>query len=341
MGVRKHSKKNSRRHRRGKRQSGGTDGNGKGTDGTPVYPITPYKETLNYQTAGTQLERNLEDKTLLGENLKDMKLDDNDTRHLGTTFYAAYKIDFNGIDKDGEPIENMLQLIKHIQQTDFDTYQDITEFEKKDGNYEYDDVYMRHNNLELIRNYVNAVIEAAKPSQGGYSAKSYNKKKGGGKNKSKSAFSNYLDNLAKSLDVKKGGAYSVDVENMIAGRPTYKSYEDCAPPVVLGGKLVDKPCGTGCNLTGGKRSKKSKKLSRRNRKRNRKTKRGGGKSHKKSKRKSAKSVNKMRRKRKTQSAGGRLAPNKYPFNGEDNVMTPDMTKREFGCRQPKWNPKCI
>ena len=47
------------------------------------------------------------------------------------------------------------------------------------------------------------------------------------------------------------------------------------------------------------------------------------------------------RKKRTQSAGGRLAPNKYPFKGEDNVMTPDMTKREFGCRQPKWNPKCV
>jgi hypothetical protein len=175
------------------------------------------------------------------------------------------------------------------------------------------------------------------------------KRQSGGKNKSKSAFSNYLDNLAKSLDVKKGGAYSVDVENMISGLPTYKSYEDCSPPVVLGGKLVDKPCGTGCNLTGGKRksggkrSKKSKKLSRRNRKRNGRTKnkRGGAKGQRKSRRKSAKSVNKIRRKRKTQSAGGRLAPNKYPFKGEDNVMTPDMSKRQFGCRQPKWSPKCI
>ena len=169
------------------------------------------------------------------------------------------------------------------------------------------------------------------------------KRQSGGKNKSKSAFTNYLDKLAKSLDVKKGGAYSVDVENMIAGRPTFKSYEDCAPPVVLGGKLVDKPCGTGCNLTGGKRSRNSKKLSRRNRKRNGKTKhkRSGTKTQRKSRRKSAKSVNKMRRKRKTQSAGGRLAPNKYPFKGEDNVMTHDMTKREFGCRQPKWNPKCV
>ena len=166
---------------------------------------------------------------------------------------------------------------------------------------------------------------------------------GGSKNKPNSAFSYYLDSLAKTLDIKKGGAYSVDVENMIAGRPVYKSYEDCSPPVVLGGKLVDKPCGTGCNLTGGKRSKKSKKLSRRNRKRNGKTKnkRGGAKIQRKSKRKSAKSVNKMRRKRKTQSAGGRLAPNKYPFEGEDNVMTPDMSKRQFGCRQPKWNPKCV
>ena len=175
----------------------------------------------------------------------------------------------------------------------------------------------------------------------------------GSKGKSKSSFSNYLDNLAKSLDVKKGGAYSVDVEHMIAGRPAYKGYEDCSPPVVIGGKLTNKPCGSGCNLTGGKRkksaskkskrSKKSKKLSRSNRKRNGKTKnkRGGAKAQRKSRRKSAKSVNKMRRKRKTQSAGGRQTPGEYPFEGKDNVMTHDMTKRQFGCRQPKWDPKCV
>lgn len=174
------------------------------------------------------------------------------------------------------------------------------------------------------------------------------KKQSGGRSKSKSAFSRYLDNLVKSLDIKSGGAYSVDVDTMIAGLPAYKSYEDCSPPVVLNGKLVDKPCGTGCNLTGGKRkgsskrSKKSKKLSKRNKKGKRKvgkSKRGG--SLKKSKRKSVKSINKMRRKKKTQSAGGRLSPVDYPFQGEENVMTPDMNKRQFGCRQPKWDPKCV
>jgi len=27
--------------------------------------------------------------------------------------------------------------------------------------------------------------------------------------------------------------------------------------------------------------------------------------------------------------------------GEESVYTDDMSKREFGCRQPDWNTKCI
>lgn len=169
------------------------------------------------------------------------------------------------------------------------------------------------------------------------------KKQIGSGNKPKSAFSKYLDNLSKSLDVKKGGAYSIDVENMIAGRATVKGYEDCSPPVVVGSKLVNKHCGTGCNLTGGKRKSKKKSRNHNKKRKNNKTKnKKGGHRVKKSKRKSIRSVQNIRKhKKRTQSAGGRLAPNKYPFKGEDNVMTPDMKNREFGCRQPKWNPKCV
>ena len=33
-------------------------------------------------------------------------------------------------------------------------------------------------------------------------------------------------------------------------------------------------------------------------------------------------------------------PGAYPIEGQQSVFTHDMNKREFGCKQPNWDPKC-
>ena len=49
----------------------------------------------------------------------------------------------------------------------------------------------------------------------------------------------------------------------------------------------------------------------------------------------------VRRRTNKKSLKGRVFYRKIGGGEKDSVYTDDMTQREFGCRQPQWEPKCI
>ena len=49
----------------------------------------------------------------------------------------------------------------------------------------------------------------------------------------------------------------------------------------------------------------------------------------------------VRRRNGRKSLKGRVFYRKVGGGEKDSVYTDDMSQREFGCRQPKWEPKCI
>lgn len=146
-------------------------------------------------------------------------------------------------------------------------------------------------------------------------------------------FKQYLDGLDKQLgSAMRGGGFSTDPGEFIAGMPVYKAYDDCCPPAIVGGQLKfgapDQPvCGLGAVKGGGRKNKKSKKHSKKSK--NRKT----GKKHSH-----------------TQRGGdwnsvGRSKPAMYSdaFNGPASVFAypDDMSKRAFDETQPNYSPNAI
>lgn len=156
-------------------------------------------------------------------------------------------------------------------------------------------------------------------------------------------FKQYLENMNEKLDLKKGGGFSIDPNEFIAGQAVVKSYDDCCPPAIVGGKLQfgapDQPvCGLGAVRGGSRRKHHS-------------MKKKSGKSHKKS-HKSHKRHSKTRRsnKRMTQKGGdftslhsSKPAEFATAFNGPKGVFNypENMMERTFDETQPMWSPKAI
>lgn len=143
-------------------------------------------------------------------------------------------------------------------------------------------------------------------------------------------FKQYLENLDKQLDIshQRGGGFSTDPSEFIAGMPVYKAYDDCCPPAIVGGKLQfgapDQPvCGFGAVKGGGRNKNKNSKRGSK--------KRGGKKS-------------------KVQRGGdftgvGRSKPAAFAdaFNGPMGVFEypDDMSKRTFDETQPNYSVRAI
>ena len=112
-----------------------------------------------------------------------------------------------------------------------------------------------------------------------------------------------------------GSGYFLNVESQrIGGLPEVTGYN--SQPELVNGKLVkstlnDELCGGGKkrvnNLRSNNTGKRTKRVQRRNARKQRK---------------------------------GRIVYRKVG-GSKESVYTDDMTQREFGCRQPNWEPKCI
>ena len=154
-------------------------------------------------------------------------------------------------------------------------------------------------------------------------------------------FNGYLNEVKAQLG-QSGGGVSTMVEDIIAGQPVYKSYDDCCPPSLVGGKLnfgqPGRPnCGSG--MSGGAR--KSSKVNRngRNGKKNKNNKvRKTRKTSKLNKVRKSKKLNKRQR-------GGhysRSKPAKYPGAYETNKSHfGEVTEKDFSQRQPFFNEMSI
>ena len=162
---------------------------------------------------------------------------------------------------------------------------------------------------------------------------------------SDSLFKNYMSNLRNNLnggtsDVFNGGGYAIDPSNSINnGRDALvQSYSDSAPPLIVENNLLISETDTAiCNpsLYGGSKKRKSRK-SKKTGKKTKKVRKQKSKSSKKTKRK----TNKSGKKNKKQSGGMRAA---YPDSlvGPDSNHDGNMINREFGCKQPEWQPSCV
>lgn len=149
-------------------------------------------------------------------------------------------------------------------------------------------------------------------------------------NPKSATFKKYLESLGKHLDIsnQRGGGFSTDPSEFIAGMPVYKAYDDCCPPAIVGGKLQfgapgQPVCGFGAVKGGGRNY-------------NNKSKRGSNK------RASKKSM--------VQRGGdytgvGRSKPAAFAdaFNGPMGVFEypDDMTKRTFDEKQPNYSVRAI
>ena len=131
----------------------------------------------------------------------------------------------------------------------------------------------------------------------------------------------------------RGGGYSTNPENMIAGMPSYDKYDDCCQPLLSKGRITtslsSKPlCGSGAQRGGAKNKNKKRRTSRKN---NRKEKR----------RTKKKSRGKGKKQNKKNQKGGNI-PGKYPesYNTPNsdysNATNPDL---DWKAKQPFWSPK--
>lgn len=156
-----------------------------------------------------------------------------------------------------------------------------------------------------------------------------------------------------------GGGWFFDFSDPVGKQPTVQKYEDCCPPVLLN-KEVHMAPGTEPQCGGKRKSQrklkkkmskkthhksKSKKPSALNKNKNnknlnkKKNQSAGSLKHGKKSKKTLKKSVKPRKtsyKKKKQSGGQNI-----DFQPQQSHFSADMNTREFGCRQPDWNPKCI
>jgi hypothetical protein len=125
-----------------------------------------------------------------------------------------------------------------------------------------------------------------------------------------------------------GGAYSLDVNQQIAGNPVVLSYPDKYAPAIINGNMATTAPGASCGMTGGKR----------NSKRNNKKRSGAAASSRKRKHTAIRRTNRRRR---NHRGGSMPAPYDAAYKGEMSNFSDDMKTRDFGCSQPAWKPTCI
>jgi hypothetical protein len=144
-------------------------------------------------------------------------------------------------------------------------------------------------------------------------------------------FKQYIDSMSKSLDLNlKGGGYYFKTDKMIAGNPEVGGYDDCCPPALISGQMVQagpdqRVCGLGA-IRGGSRRKHN--------------------TRKNSKSRKSQKSRKSRMQRGGDFTGiNRSKPADYSdaFNGEPSVFEypADMSKRQFEGRQPNYGPLAI
>jgi hypothetical protein len=200
-----------------------------------------------------------------------------------------------------------------------------------------------HNNLQASKD-LDAVFSKVSGMKGGGSVHP----SGCGCSSKSSDFKGYLNEVKSQLGQsgQSGGGVSTMVEDMVAGQPVYRSYDDCCPPSLIGGKLnfgqPGRPsCGAG--MAGGARVNKTSKnsKSRKNRKnRNNKKTKKVEKVRKTRKSNKSKKSNKRQKQR-----GGHYSnskPAKYPNAHETNKSHfGEVTEKDFSQRQPFFNEMSI
>jgi len=155
------------------------------------------------------------------------------------------------------------------------------------------------------------------------------------------------NNNKSNINSLKGGDYSVNPEQYIAGKPVIDGYDHENPPALINGKLVmpgavlsggdgnRQLCGNGATRGGSKKSKRnSKRNSKKNKRKTRKSKRQNKKKNNSSK---------MQKGGDFVSIGSKPAVFSEAFNGPDGVFQypDDMTKRDFAAKQPNYGVNAI
>ena len=137
----------------------------------------------------------------------------------------------------------------------------------------------------------------------------------------------YKDDSQVIMDRQTGGGsgYTIDF-NTIEKSPTYIRYDDQAPPVLLNGQMHFSNCDV--NQCGGRKISlyKVKQMTHRKSKSRRLHKKGKKSSHSKRRMTHTKTKKRVHR-------GGNTAP--------DSFYSSDMNTRNFECKLPMWDPKCI
>ena len=156
-----------------------------------------------------------------------------------------------------------------------------------------------------------------------------------------------LDKVAGKVGIQKGGdiGYHLRVgEPTVGGQPVVKGYS--IQPELKDGTFIDSNLDALCDpteMTGGRRNYKKRKSHRRKRNKinSKKRKSVRRKTNRNVKRKSIrrKSIRKRKSIKRRKMRGGQ-APYEASFQNPENVYSPDMLTREFGCKQPTWEPKC-
>lgn len=151
-----------------------------------------------------------------------------------------------------------------------------------------------------------------------------------------STFKQYVENMSKQLDLQMGGGYIVDPSQYIGGMPRIGHYDDCCPPAIIGGKIVQagpdqRVCGLGAvpPMIGGKR-----KLTKKNKSK---------KSRKSNKSKKSRKSNKQRGGDFTSLGRSKPASMSDAFSGQPSYFDDgiDLSKRHFEEVQPNYGPLAI
>jgi len=187
-----------------------------------------------------------------------------------------------------------------------------------------------HNNPQGSKDLDAAFTKASGMKGGGSKHPS-----GCGCSESSTDFKGYLNEVKRQLG-QSGGGVSTMVEDMIAGQPVYKSYDDCCPPSLVGGKLKfgapgKSTCGSG--MRGG--AKKSRRSS--------KSRRSNKRSQSRRSSKSKGRARKMNRSRKQKGGHYKNSkPAQYPKAHETTKSHfGEVTEKDFSQRQPFFNEMSI
>ena len=156
----------------------------------------------------------------------------------------------------------------------------------------------------------------------------------------------YSDNSSNDKTLK-GGDYTVNPEQFIAGKPVIDGYDHENPPAIIAGKLVmpgatmtggainPQLCGSGATRGGSKKSKRNHK----SKKYNKKTRKSKSKRYNKKNNRNYK----MQKGGEFVSIGSKPAAYSEAFNGPAGVFKypDDMSQREFGAKQPVYGVNAI